>query len=118
MCGVLLVEGSRQIRVGTPKPNQIMKTKLTLFLSALSVVGVVSTATAGPGLGDFALRKQIADSQCASSVVHGGPVKYVANSSGKGGTVTSVREAGSTNIALFKSSKAKGCNDSACCAKR
>jgi hypothetical protein len=116
--GVLLDEGSDEHRARTPSKIKSMKTKLTLLLAALSVAGVASIATAGPDTQDFALRRQITESQrAASQVADSGPVKYVANSSGKGGTVVAVREPGATNIALFKSSKAKGCDGAACCAK-
>jgi hypothetical protein len=92
-----------------------MKTKLVPLLIALAVAGITATATAGPGLDDFALRKQIADSHKASHVVmsDSGAVRYVANPSGKGGTVVR-SESGATNIALFKSSKT---DCGACCAK-
>ena len=94
-----------------------MKTKLSLLLTASALSGIASVATAGPGLQEFALRKQIADAQRTSTVVvaDAGPVRYVANSSGKGGTVTAVRDGATTNIALFKSSKADDCGAAACC---
>ena len=92
-----------------------MKTKLFLLLSAFALSGIASTATAGPGLEDFALRKQIADAQrTPTRVADTGPVRYVANSSGKGGTVTAVRDDATTNIALFKSAKTDAC----CASKR
>lgn len=90
-----------------------MKTKPILLLTALALTGIASIATAGPDLQEFALRKQIADSHATSRVADSGPVKYVANPSGKGGTV--MQSGSSTSIALFKSKKAANCD---ACAKR
>jgi hypothetical protein len=97
-----------------------MKTKLSLLLTTFAFSGIASIATAGPGLQEFALRKQIADAQRTSTVVvaDAGPVRYVANSSGKGGTVTTVRNGAATNIALFKSAKADDCGAAVCCTSK
>ena len=96
-----------------------MKTKLTLLLTALAMIGGLSTATAGPDMLTLELRKQIADSQRAARIAvnDSGPVHYVASPSGKGGTVA--RTDGATSIAVFKSKSTKmaGCSDAACCAK-
>jgi hypothetical protein len=87
-----------------------MKTKLFLLLTAFVLGAAASTATAGPGLEDFALRKQIADAQrTPTRVADAGPYRYVANPSGKGGTVTAVRDDATTNIALFKSAQKGVC---------
>ena len=91
-----------------------MKTKLTLLLTALAVTGIASIATAGPDLQEFALRKQIANAHSSAPVADRGPVKYVANPSGKGGTVMQ-SGSGATSIALFKSKKSANCD---ACAKR
>jgi hypothetical protein len=104
--GVLLHEGSSSQNT---KPNQIMKTKLTFLLTVLALAGIAPMAMAGPNLDEFALRRQIADSQRASRVVDKGSTRYVPNPSGKGRTVVESPEA-TTNIALFKSKKA-GCCD-------
>jgi hypothetical protein len=93
-----------------------MKTKFTCILTAFAVAGVASVATAGPDLQTMQLRQQIAASQSNSGVADRGSVKYVANPSGKGGTVTPT-DRPTTSIALFKSKKAANC-DAQCCAAR
>jgi hypothetical protein len=93
-----------------------MKTKLSLFVTALAFASVASLAQAGPSLDQLHLRKQIADANRSATVVSSGnfTVTYTPSPSGKGGVVARQdANAGSTNIALFKSHK-----KDACCAKR
>jgi hypothetical protein len=93
-----------------------MKTKLTCLLTAFAVAGIASVAMAGPDLQTMQLQKQIAASHSTSGAADGGPVKYVANPSGKGGSVTPT-DRPTISIALFKSKRAADC-DARCCADR
>lgn len=93
-----------------------MKTKIACLLTALIVAGSASIAMAGPDLQEQNLRRQIAAAH-RPSTVDTGSGHYVANPSGKGGTVTERRDgAPTTNIALFKSKKANCCEE-ACTVK-
>jgi hypothetical protein len=91
-----------------------MKTKLTLLLTTLAVAGIASFAMAGPDQQTMDLRKQNASSRTVAS--DSGSTGYVMNPTGKGGTVVR-SDTATTNVALFKSSKTKSCEQGACCAK-
>lgn len=90
-----------------PVPN--MKTKLTCLLIAIGVASTATLVQAGPDLQTMELRKQAAAPQTYSRVADRGPVKYLANPSGKGGTVATT-DAPVTSIALFKSKKSEHCD--------
>jgi hypothetical protein len=94
-----------------------MKTKLTLLLAALSLS---VPAFAGPSdAAAFAIRHahESRERQAVNVAGNSGPITYVASSSGKGGSVVSQNNQGSTNIALFKSKKSKS-ECSSCEAKK
>ena len=86
------------------KPEPKMKTKFTCLFIAIGVASIASLVQAGPDLQTMELRKNAAAPQTVSRVADRGPVKYVANPSGKGGTVAT-SDVPVTSIALFKSKK-------------
>jgi hypothetical protein len=83
----------------------LMKTKLTLLLTAVTFTGVVPLATAGPDLQTQNWRKQIADShRVAARRVEVSSYVTENNSKANPRPVAS-NEQGTTNIAVFKSKK-------------
>ncbi len=94
-----------------------MKTKSTLLLATLVAVGFGSLAFAGPDQQTMEMRQQAASQPASRAAADDSGTHYVANPSGKGGTVVRSDSGASTSIALFKSSKKKSCDQGSCCAK-